>query len=70
MKKRDVVIALSAVGFMLVTAILSYFYGHHKVLKFIAGGERLFRLWIVVLLVVLGVEGILRIIRKRRGVRR
>jgi hypothetical protein len=64
--KREVIIASIVVCFMLVTAILSYFYGHYKFLRLIAGGERLFRFWIVVILILLGIEGILRIIRRHR----
>lgn len=62
---RDILIAGIVVAFILITAILSYFYGQYGILIYISGGEKLFRFWIIIALIILGVEGIIRV-RKRR----
>lgn len=62
--KQDLFIALIVIGFILTTAILSYFCGEYGILKYIAGGEKLFRFWIIIGAVILGLECIKRFIKK------
>jgi len=64
--KRDVIAALFVLGFIIITAILSYFYGNYGILRFIAGGEKLFRFWILVGVVIFGVYGVSRIRRRNK----
>ena len=64
--KRDLVIAISIIIFMLTTAILSYFFGDYGVLKYISGGEKLFRFWIIIGLFILCLAWIVRIKERRK----
>jgi hypothetical protein len=64
--KRDLIIASIVAAFILLTAILSYFYGDYGILRYISGGEKLFRFWIIVGLIILGIECFLRIRKKRK----
>jgi hypothetical protein len=61
--RGDLISAALVVGFMIVTAILSYFYGDYGILRFIAGGEKLFRFWILVGAVIFVIYGISRLRR-------
>ena len=65
--KRDLIIAIVVVSFILITAVLSYYYRDYGILKFISGGEKLFRFWIIVGLIILGIAGVIRI---KKGGRR
>lgn len=62
--KRDLVLSVIVISFILITAILSYFFGEYGILRYIAGGERLFTFWIIVGIVILGLEGIIRLKKK------
>lgn len=62
--KRDVIIAVAVIAFMIISAVLSYFYGNYGYLKYISGGEKLFRFWIVVVLIILAIEGIRRVTKR------
>ncbi len=64
--KRDLIIAGVVAAFMIITSILSYFYGNYGILRFISGGEKLFRFWIIVILIILGIEGITRFIKRQK----
>ena len=64
--KRDLIIAGVVAAFMIITSILSYFYGNYGILRFISGGEKLFRFWIIVMLIILGIEGITRFIKRQK----
>jgi len=65
--KHDLITAIVVVSFILITAVLSYFYGDYGILKYISGGEKLFRFWIIVVLIILGIAGVIRI---KKGYRR
>lgn len=64
--KRDLIIAGVVAAFMIITSILSYFYGNYGILRFISGGEKLFRFWIIVILIILSIEGITRFIKRQK----
>lgn len=64
--KRDLIIAGVVAAFMIITSILSYFHGNYGILRFISGGEKLFRFWIIVILIILGIEGITRFIKRQK----
>ena len=64
--KRDLIIAGVVAAFMIITSILSYFYGNYGILRFISGGEKLFRFWIIVILIILGIEGITRFMKRQK----
>ena len=65
--KRDLIIAGAIIAFMIISAILSYFCGSYGFLRHISGGEKLFRFWIVVVLIVLVIEVIVRGIKRGKG---